>query len=225
MSAFAGIDCSTYPGSSEMNWLKANTNLSWCGFYLAPAPCHGDTSWMTQRAALVQAGWGLAPTYLGQQVTGAGANPSKVNAQQGTTDGENAASLMKTAGFPSNSRVFLDLENGSPFSTEQSAYVTAWGMAVEAAGYAVGVYCSHTIASEVATACPSAQLWVFYVQSTTGPVITAPVFATPAPSGSGYAAAMIWQYQQNSTLQLAGSPTPSLQVDVDSSTVADPSGA
>jgi hypothetical protein len=33
---------------------------------------------------------------------------------------------------------------------------------------------------------------------------------------------MIWQYQQNSTLQLAGSPVASLQMNVDSATLANP---
>jgi hypothetical protein len=67
-----------------MAWLKANTNLVWCGYYLAPAPSHHDTSWMGTRAALAAAGWGVAPVYLGQQITGPGSyNPSL---QQGGTD-------------------------------------------------------------------------------------------------------------------------------------------
>ena len=225
MSAFAGFDCSSFPGADEMSWLKANTNLSWCGFYLAPAPCHGDQGWMNQRASLVAQGWGLAPTYLGQQVTGPGSNPAKVTAQQGQIDGANAVSLMTNAGFPANSRVFLDLENGSPLRAAQSQYLVAWATAVEAGGYAVGVYCSHTIAAEVAAAYPAAQIWAFKVTSTTGPIITNPIFDTPAPSGSGYAQAMIWQYQQDSTLTLAGSPVASLMIDDDSSTVANPAQA
>src|SRR5262249_18022116 len=59
---FAGIDRSTYPGDTVMQWLWDNTNLYWTGFYLAPAPSHGkDTSWMSRRGVLKQMGWGFAP--------------------------------------------------------------------------------------------------------------------------------------------------------------------
>ena len=37
MTAFAGFDRSDYPGKAAMDWLKANTNLKWTGFYLGPA--------------------------------------------------------------------------------------------------------------------------------------------------------------------------------------------
>jgi hypothetical protein len=35
-------------------WLKNNTNLVWCGYYLGPTP-------MTNRAKLVANGWGISP--------------------------------------------------------------------------------------------------------------------------------------------------------------------
>ena len=33
MTAFAGFDSSAYPGDVIMKWLRANTNLVWCGYY------------------------------------------------------------------------------------------------------------------------------------------------------------------------------------------------
>ena len=36
MTGQAGFDRSEYPGDAEMKWLKANTNLKWCGYYLVP---------------------------------------------------------------------------------------------------------------------------------------------------------------------------------------------
>src|ERR1700755_3469138 len=114
MAGFAGFDTDIYPGDSQMAWLKANTNLVWCGYYLAPAPSHHDTSWMGARAALVAQGWGIAPVYLGQQTPAPGSHNPSVG--QGTTDGNNAAKLMTGEGFAPGSCVYLDLENGPPMT-------------------------------------------------------------------------------------------------------------
>jgi len=84
MAGLAGFDTAFYPGDSQMAWLKANTNLVWCGYYLAPAPSHRDTSWMGTRATLLAQGWGIAPVYLGQQTTGPGSH--NVSPAQGPAD-------------------------------------------------------------------------------------------------------------------------------------------
>ena len=44
---FAGFDSLNYPGDAVMAWLKANTNLSFVGFYLAPMPSQGYRGWTT----------------------------------------------------------------------------------------------------------------------------------------------------------------------------------
>jgi len=49
MAGHPGFDVSAFPGVSKMAKLKQNTNLEWCGFYLAPAPSHANTGWMGQR--------------------------------------------------------------------------------------------------------------------------------------------------------------------------------
>ena len=37
MAGVARFDCFSFPGMAQMAWLKANTNLKWVGYYLAPA--------------------------------------------------------------------------------------------------------------------------------------------------------------------------------------------
>jgi hypothetical protein len=65
MPGYPGVDMAEFPGAAVMAWLQASTNAGWCGYYLAPAPSHRDTSWMGQPPAALQAsGRGLAPTYL-----------------------------------------------------------------------------------------------------------------------------------------------------------------
>jgi len=44
MTGFPGFDCSGYPRDADMQAIKSNTNLTWCGFDLGPAPSHLDTS-------------------------------------------------------------------------------------------------------------------------------------------------------------------------------------
>src|SRR5690242_21532661 len=121
MPGFAGFDSSAFPGLNVTAWLKANTNFVWCSFYLGPAPSHPDAGWMPNRSALVQQGWGIAPLYVGQQVTGPGSkHPSHA---QGGADGVDAIALMNSAGFSPGHFVYLDLENGPPFTQPLRDYV------------------------------------------------------------------------------------------------------
>ena len=131
MPGFAGLDTYAFPGDAALAWLKANSNLTWCGCYLAPAPSHGDTGWMGRRAALAAAGWGIAPIYVGQQLAGPGSHA--VTTAHGAIDGAAAAALMAGEGFAPGSYVYLDLEDGAPFQPPRTDYVTAWAAAVRAA--------------------------------------------------------------------------------------------
>ena len=98
MTGFAGFDASGFPGLSEMEWLKANTNLAWCGFYLALAPSHPDAGWMPHRAELAAQGWGFAPVFVGQQVTGPGSRHT--TAGQGIIDAD--PFLIPTKKYPAS---------------------------------------------------------------------------------------------------------------------------
>lgn len=220
MANYAGFDTDIFPGADQMDWLLANTNLVWCGYYLAPAPSHDDTSWMGQRADLVDAGWGIAPVYVGQQVQGPGSKT--VTGAQGTADGSDAAALMSGDGFPDGSCVYLDLENGSPFQAPQTDYVAAWVAAVQAAGFQPGIYCSHGIGAQVVGLCPSARIWAFNIPTTALTDTTGLVYPTPAPSGCGVPSAVAWQRIQNTNLQLPGAPVPVMNVDLDTALTDDP---
>jgi len=217
--SYAGFDTDVFPGLEQMGWVIANTNLRWCGYYLAPAPSHQDDSWMGQRQALVDLGWGLAPVYVGQQVSGPG---SKVlSAAQGTEDGADAATLMFDEGFPPNSCVYLDLENGAPFTPPQIEYVKAWVAAVADAGLQPGVYCSHGIAAAVSALCPSARIWAFKVPTVAHTSTAGLTYPALDPAGSGFHNAVAWQRIQNTTLHQA--PVTVMNVDLDTASVPDPS--
>lgn len=220
MPGFPGFDTSEFPGVAEMAWLRANTNLAWCGYYLGPAPSHASPSWMGQRPALQAANWGLAPVYVGQQIRGPGRHI--VSAAQGTTDGNDAAALLTRDGFVPGSCVYLDLEDGPPFEPPRTDYVAAWVAAVSGARFQPGVYCSHGFAAEVHAQCPNARIWAFKVDTTSAHPFPGTNFPDLHPAGCGYTGAFIWQLGQNCQLDLAGAPAITPLVDIDSALTRDP---
>ena len=221
MPGYAGMDRCDYPGSKPMAWLKENTNLVWSGFYLGTSPSHSGTSWMKARAELVEQGWGLAPIYVGQQVTGPGSRT--VTAEQGARDGGNACELMTSAGFPHASFVYLDLENGPPFTPAQRGYVGAWVDAVKAHGFSPGVYCSFLFAHQVHELRTDARIWAFHVSTTKPHHVPGPRYPDPDPAACGYPGAFIWQLGDECRISLAGDPGDIIEVDLDTAASPDPS--
>lgn len=224
MNSFAGFDRSDYPGAAAMDWLHAHTNLSWCGFYLAPAPSHQGMSWMTAPAEAFD-GWGRAAIYVGQETTGPGNR--NVTAAQGAIDGAQAVYLMGVAAapFPAGSCVYLDLENGPPMSTMQREYVTAWVDAVAAAGFLPGVYCSFLFAAQVAALRPNARIWAFHVRTVSPHHVAGTTFPNPDPATSGFAGASVWQLDDEAIIPCGVAPGGVLTVDLNSANSADPSAA
>lgn len=221
MPGYAGFDSSEYPGLAHMNWLIGNTNLRWCGFYLGQTPSHPSTSWMRSRAELAQLNWGFAPIYVGQQVTGPGSH--NVTLAQGALDGADACRLMGQSGFQPGTYVYLDLENGQPFTDDQKKYVAAWVDAVKANNFLPGVYCSWTFAADMHQLRSQARVWVFRVSTTKPHPVPGANFPDPHPAGCGYAGAYAWQLGMECQISVPGAPNGILQVDLDSAASPDPS--
>ena len=221
MTAFAGFDRSDYPGKAAMDWLKANTNFKWTGFYLGPAPSHPNTSWMDADDADFE-GWGFAPIYVGRQITGPGARLAD-GLGQGAADGKQACELMVEAGFAAGNVVFLDLENGPPMPTIQREYVGAWCDAVTAAGFVPGVYCSFLFAAQVHALRPAAKIWVYHVRTVSPHPVAGTVMPNPDPATSGYPGASVWQHDDEARVHCP--PIGVLACDLNSASSADPSVA
>lgn len=214
--AYAGFDRADCPDLTVMSRLRYGSNFSWCGYYLK-APSQPGVTWKGKRSALLAQGWGLAPIFVGQQTIGPGSHT--VTADQGRSDGLQACADMAAEGFPFGSWVYLDLENGPPFSNVQSGYVEAWAAAVESGGFEAGVYCSFLFARQVQNLLPAARIWVYHVPSTTPHVVAGTVFPSPEPSTSGFPDAVIWQHDDEARLVAFGN----LACDLDSSVYSDPS--
>jgi hypothetical protein len=217
---FAGFDSLTYPGDDTMQWLRTNTNFSFVGFYLAPAPARPTSDWMGKYDTLAGQGWGFAPLYVGQQELGQ-PGPHNLTSEQGIQDGQDAVTLMSQAGFPPNSIVYLDCEQGGPASDERLDYVGAWVDAVRMGppSYTPGLYCSYTTAASLLAIRSDVYVWVWNI---TNPA-NGPIFPTPDPAVSGTPQATVWQYYQNNNVTFAGAPNPDLTLDLNSASIADPS--
>ena len=218
MSIFLGFDRSGYPGDKVMGLLRTEADVSFTGFYLAPAPSHHDTSWMVKREFLAGLGFGFAPVYVGQQQSPPGSQI--LTAEQGTRDGAQAARLAEQAGFPSSSVLYLDIETGPPAHQAIVDYYKAWVQSVVDQGFAPGVYCSHRLAAQFLAADARSVPWVFQLKSATPQTFTPPL-PRPDPSQSSFAGAKVLQFAQNGTLVLGGEKVK--PVDLNTALSPDPS--
>ena len=206
-ASFYGMDLAAYPGDDVMQAWWDNSPFCYTGFYLGPAPYHPDTSFMDQRQVLVDQGWGLLPIYVGRQA-------DSWNLDQGIEDGDDAVNLATSAGFPSHTVIFLDIETSSPLSGSFLSYVTDWVSEVESKGYIAGIYCFVDNAIQIGNALPeNVQFWVSYY---TGNGLPSSI---PSPADSGVSFASAWQFVGDTYLTYGGD---SLDIDINTSTFTDP---
>lgn len=188
-----GFDTSAYPGDSTMNELRKD--FSFCGFYLGPAPSHQNAGWMNKLSTLRNMKFKFAPIFVGQQTIGPGSKvPSNAN---GIADAKRTTQLMSNAGFNHGSPVYLDLENGPPYTSPEAIYVKAWVDEVRALGFVPGVYCSHLLTAQVAHT--GALLWDFQIPTTARTYQKLPMDYPPEAT-----VGKIRQYRQNVVLRGTG---------------------
>jgi hypothetical protein len=198
--SYYGFDKNGYPGDSLLAPLRRTFAFS--GYWLNPPPGMQSNPWMGKRAAVRAAGLGFLLLFNGradEQLQHAGA------ADLGSQDGRAAAAAARREGFPARAVIFLDQEEGGRLLPEQADYVGAWLAAVRSMGFSAGIYCSGitvgsgsdaiSTAQDVARRFPAAKLWVWNDQCPPSPGCMIPERAM-APSRSGIAQALVWQYAE-----------------------------
>jgi hypothetical protein len=234
MPFFAGFDTEVFSGQDLMAWLCTNSNLKWCGYYLAPAPNRPPSGWPGQYQAL-SANWGVAPIYVGQQdprTSSDGYVPSSVlTSDQATIDGRNAADLVGADQFPPGTFIYLDWEYGGIDATGAVDYIKAWIIAVIGDGrFMPGIYCSHAIAAAIVNVldtinpAPRARFWCWNVPTTASHPYNGDLIAVPTPDPANCEfPADVWQRDQNAVVTFSdGAPMASLQVDFSTSRLVNP---
>jgi hypothetical protein len=203
-STFLGFDRNEYPGDDALPALRRT--FAYTGFWLNPPPGEPVNSWTGKRAILRRHGFGFLVLFNGKTYSQIRSGDSGA---AGEADGRSAAEAARKEGFPRETVIFLDQEEGGRLLPEQKAYLYAWGDAVVAAGFRTGVYCSGMAAREqggavVVTAQDIADhaegrkisFWVTNDACAPSPGC---VFAShpPAPAESGVSFADVWQFAQS----------------------------
>lgn len=204
-TAYLGFDRNDYPGDDNLKTLRQT--FSYSGYWLNNPPGERRNTWMGKRKALASAGFGFLVVFNGRLYADL-KNVSRATAL-GKSDAKAAVAAARKEGFPEQTVIFLDQEQGGRLLPEQRAYLFTWMDGVVAVGFRAGVYCSGIAAKEeggtsVITAEDIRQnaggrKIAYWVTNDACPPSPGCVFPgkPPRPSGSGIDFADVWQFAQS----------------------------
>lgn len=197
-----GFDRNDYPGDASLATLRKTFDFT--GYWLSTPPGERTNSWHGKRKTIERAGFGFLLLFNGRSYA-----DLKTTANPGRADGEAAARAAKAEGFPRNSVIFLDQEEGGRMLDLQKQYIYAWAQVVKQAGFRPGIYCSGievtqpdgsliSTASDLHSSIEGREL-VFWVANDACPPSLGCVFLkeSPPPQLSGAPFAEVWQFAQS----------------------------
>lgn len=202
---FLGFDRNEYPGDQNLRDLRAT--FSYAGYWLNNPPGTKMNTWVGKRSKLEAAGFGFAVLFNGRLYRELGGVDRA--SRLGKADAQTAVQAATGEGFPAQTVIFLDQEEGGRLLPEQKEYLFAWVDGVRHSGFRAGVYCSGIAAKEkkgdsVITAedvrqNAGARDIVYWVTNDACP--PSPGCAVPrrplSPRVSGVPFADIWQFAQS----------------------------
>jgi len=202
---YLGFDRNDYPGDANLKSLRQT--FSYAGFWLNNPPGERRNTWVGKRRALASAGFGFLVLFNGRLYADL-KTVSRAKAL-GRSDAKAAVAAARKEGFPAQTVIFLDQEQGGRLLPEQKAYLFAWMDGVIAAGFRAGVYCSGIAAKEEGGASvitaedirqnAAGRKIVYWVTNDACPPSPGCVFPAkpPKPSESGIDFADVWQFAQS----------------------------
>ncbi|MGC1788987.1 MAG: glycoside hydrolase domain-containing protein [Terriglobales bacterium] len=143
---YVGFDRNDYPGDANLKALRQT--FSYTGYWLNHPPGAKTNSWGGKRTTLQTAGFGFLVVFNGR--TYAEIKAAGDAAKVGDSDAAAAVRAARAEGFPSQTIIFLDQEQGGRLLPEQRAYLHAWIDGVNSSHFLAGVYCSGIAAKEPA---------------------------------------------------------------------------
>jgi hypothetical protein len=201
--SYLGFDRNTYTGDANLKAL--HQTFSYTGYWLNNPPGERTNTWTGHRAAVESAGFGFLVLFNGRLYAEL---KSVANAKKlGNSDAQAATAAARREGFPAQTVIFLDQEQGGRMLPEQIAYIYAWVDAVTAAGFRAGIYCSGIPAKDdgnVVTAEDIRQnaggrhivYWAINDACPPAPGCSFPAHP-PSPAQSGVGFAEVWQFAQS----------------------------
>jgi hypothetical protein len=204
-AGYIGFDRNDYPGDANLKALRQT--FSYSGYWLNNPPGAKTNSWVGKRKTIEDAGFGFLVLFNGH--TYAEIKVAGNATQLGRSDAATAVAAARTEGFPSQTVIFLDQEQGGRLLPEQRAYLHAWVDGVNSAHFAAGVYCSGIAARESASVSivtaediqknsdgRKIEYWVVNDSCPPSPGCTVSTKSL-APETSGIDFADVWQFAQS----------------------------
>jgi len=207
-SSYLGFDRNTYPGDANLKAL--HQTFSYAGYWLNHPPGEKANSWTGHRSAVESAGFGFLVLFNGRlyaELKSADLKSAANAGKLGQSDAHSAAAAARREGFPAQTIIFLDQEQGGRMLPEQQAYIYAWVDTITAAGFRAGIYCSGipnkdddnvVTAEDIRTHAGNRDIVFWSINDACPP---APGCAFPAhpprPSESGVPFAEVWQFAQS----------------------------
>lgn len=244
-STYLGFDRNQYPGDENLKALRET--FAFVGYWLNTPPGETHQEWRGKRQAVESAGFGFLVLFNGRLY--AQLKNEENAARIGKKDAAEAAASARREGFPGQTVIFLDQEEGGRMLPEQRVYIHAWVDGVTAAGFRAGVYCSGMAPAGIGESIVTAEdirqnaagrKISYFVTKDACPPSPGCTFSPhpPRPAESGVDFADLWQFAQSPkrpdiTAACASSygrdgecyaPGTKLHVDLDTATRADPSG-
>lgn len=202
---YIGFDRNEYPGDANLRILRQT--FSYSGYWLNNPPGAKSNLWVGKRRALQSAGFGFLVLFNGR--TYAAIKSAGDAAKLGRSDAAAAVRAARAEGFPLETIIFLDQEQGGRLLPEQRSYLLAWVDGVSAGHFGAGVYCSGIAAREEAgisivtaedirenAGQREIKYWVVNDACPPSPGCTVSQ-KNLAPDGSGIEFADVWQFAQS----------------------------
>lgn len=205
INTYLGFDRNVYPG--DESWGELRKTFSFSGFWLNSPPGEPSNSWQGKRQVIESHGLGFLVLFNGKRY--ADLKPPADPVALGKADALAAAQAATREGFPANTIIFLDIEEGGRLLSEQQAYLHAWIDELKIHHYMVGVYCSGIPVREASgTMVTSAEnirqnaagrsivFWISNDVCPPAPGCSFPEHPT-SPSLGGIRFAEVWQFAQS----------------------------
>jgi Domain of unknown function (DUF1906) len=200
---YVGFDRNDYPGDANLKAL--HQTFAYAGYWLNNPPGENINTWLGHRAEVETAGFGFLVLFNGRLFAEL---KSVSNATSvGKSDAKQATDLARREGFPAQTVIFLDQEQGGRMLPEQKAYIYAWVDGVAAAGFRAGIYCSgipneddgNIVTAEDIRKNAGTRKIIYWAINDACPPAPGCALSNPPPraSESGVSFAEIWQFAQS----------------------------
>jgi hypothetical protein len=199
---FLGFDRNDYPGDDAIRLL--HKDFAFTSYWLSNPPQSKSNSWSGKREYLHARGWGFLLLFSGPESKEL--RSEQYALKRAEDDARSAVDAARREGFPRNSIVFLDIEEGGRLPSSYIAYLKHWSSGLAQEGFRAGVYCSGIPVDEgegvkVVTAnfirdqIKPAELtyWVFNDSCPPSPGCVT-LQEIPPPSKSGIDYVKVWQF-------------------------------